>query len=307
MTNQNNHSNGGSNTPVIGGVYDGVVVGIQRYGAFVNFGFEQDGLVPIREISDSYIESVESALSLKQAVKVKVVGFDHRGFPKLSIKAVNGSTSQGTGGGGYSARPPRRESRRPASIAGVQPVEGMVYNGVVTKILNFGAFVDFGFGLDGMVHISHVAPTRIPDVESVLSVEEAVKVKFLGFDDQGRVKLSIKEAAGQQGVDGPLFGKAPEDVWFGGSKPVIGAQYHGNIVTIIPTGLFVNFGFARDGLVHIREISDEAVQLADMFAVGGDIVVKVLSFDERGRPTLSCKQVDADAPVERGPMANNEQ
>jgi len=79
-------------TPLIGEVYQGTVVGIQRYGAFVNFGFEQDGLVPIKEISHSHIETVESVLSLRQPVSVKVIGFDQRGFPKLSIKAVSGES-----------------------------------------------------------------------------------------------------------------------------------------------------------------------------------------------------------------------
>jgi len=302
MTNYRNETNLRSDKPIVGEVYEGVIVGIQRYGAFVNFGFEMDGLVPIREISSSYIESVDSVLSLKQAVKVKVVGFDHRGFPKLSMKAVHGGESTQ-----HASRPPRRENRRSATLTGVQPVEGEVYNGVVAKILNFGAFVDFGFGLDGMVHISHVAPTRIPDVESVLSVGENVKVKFLGFDDQGRVKLSIKEAAGQEGIDGPYFGKAPEDILFATHKPQVGTQYHGKVITMIPSGVFVNFGFERDGLVHIREISEDPINLADHFVVGGDIVVKVLGFDERGRPTLSYKQVDSSASVETGPVPLEDQ
>lgn len=301
MTNETNLRSG---KPIVGEVYDGTVVGIQRYGAFVNFGFEMDGLVPIREISSSYIESVDSALSLKQSVKVKVVGFDHRGFPKLSMKAVYGD---GGDSNQYTARPPRRETRRPATLTGVQPVEGAVYNGVVAKILNFGAFVDFGFGLDGMVHISHVAPTRIPDVESVLSVGDKVKVKFLGFDDQGRVKLSIKEAVGQEGIDGPYFGKAPEDILFANQKPNVGTQYHGKVITMIPSGIFVNFGFERDGLVHVREISDESINVADHYTIGQDVVVKVLGFDERGRPTLSTKQVVSSDPVESGPIPLEEQ
>jgi polyribonucleotide nucleotidyltransferase len=74
------------------------------------------------------------------------------------------------------------------------PVAGETYQGTVVKLLDFGAFVDFGFSKDGMVHISEISPNRVEDIHSVLSTGDKVRVKFLGLDDRGRVKLSIKQA-----------------------------------------------------------------------------------------------------------------
>ena len=64
----------------------------------------------------------------------------------------------------------------------------------MTKILEFGALVNFGFPQDGMVHISEIAPVRVERIEDYLSVGERVLVKVLGSDVKGRVKLSIKQA-----------------------------------------------------------------------------------------------------------------
>jgi len=176
--------------PLIGEVYQGTVVGIQRYGAFVNFGFEQDGLVPLKEISHSHIENVESVLSLRQPVSVKVIGFDQRGFPKLSIKEVSGGSGEGNGSRGSSFRKPARNN---GAMNGPKPVEGTVYNGTVVKIVDFGAFVNFGFAKDGMVHVSEIAPNRIENISEVLSIGDKVSVRLLDIDSMGRSKLSIKQ------------------------------------------------------------------------------------------------------------------
>jgi len=276
--------------PLIGEVYQGTVVGIQRYGAFVNFGFEQDGLVPLKEISHSHIENVESVLSLRQPVSVKVIGFDQRGFPKLSIKEVSGGSGEGNGSRGSSFRKPARNN---GAMNGPKPVEGTVYNGTVVKIVDFGAFIDFGFGQDGMVHISQIAPHRIPDVHSVLSIREKVRVKFIGFDDRGRIKLSIKEAIGHTAVDGPVAGRSSESVAPSGPQPEIGQTYEGSIVTIISSGVFVNFGFENDGMVHVSEISDDHIRaIEDVLSVGDTVHVKVIGFDDHGRTKLSIKQAE---------------
>jgi len=297
-------------TPLIGEVYQGTVVGIQRYGAFVNFGFEQDGLVPLKEISHSHIESVESALSLRQAVSVKVIGFDQRGLPKLSIKAVSGDSGEYQSGDFHGGRGGSFRKPRGGSLTGQKPVEGTVYNGVVVKIVDFGAFIDFGFGQDGMVHISQIAPHRIPDVRSELEEGQSVRVKFIGFDDRGRIKLSIKEAVGHSAIDGPVA-SAPRhsrdsgesrhsrsdsrdrDAAPSGPQPVIGEVYKGNIVTIISSGVFVKFGFEKDGMVHVREISDEHISnIEDVLSVNDTVMVKVIGFDDHGRTKLSIKQVE---------------
>lgn len=76
-----------------------------------------------------------------------------------------------------------------------EPIPGETYDGVVTRIIPIGAFVEFAPGKDGLVHISKLAPTRTEKVEDVVNVGDAVRVKYLGTDERGRMNLSMKDAA----------------------------------------------------------------------------------------------------------------
>ena len=75
------------------------------------------------------------------------------------------------------------------------PEPGTIYNGKVVRIVDFGAFVNFMPGTDGLVHISQIAEERVEKVTDYLSEGQDVKVKVIEIDNRGRVKLSIKEAA----------------------------------------------------------------------------------------------------------------
>ncbi|MEE1357518.1 MAG: polyribonucleotide nucleotidyltransferase [Clostridia bacterium] len=75
-----------------------------------------------------------------------------------------------------------------------EPVAGCCYDGVVTRIIPIGAFVEFAPGKEGLVHISKLAPTRTEKVEDVVNVGDKVRIKFLGVDDKNRMNLSIKDA-----------------------------------------------------------------------------------------------------------------
>ena len=70
---------------------------------------------------------------------------------------------------------------------------GQVYTGIVTKITNFGAFVDVGCGKEGLLHISKISKERIKRVEDVLKIGDKVTVKVQEIDDQGRINLSMKD------------------------------------------------------------------------------------------------------------------
>ena len=74
-----------------------------------------------------------------------------------------------------------------------EPEVGETYEGTVTRLMSFGAFVEYLPGKEGMVHISKVAPERVENIEDVLHVGDSVKVKIIEVDDQGRVNLSIKD------------------------------------------------------------------------------------------------------------------
>ena len=77
----------------------------------------------------------------------------------------------------------------------------MIYTGKVVKIMDFGAFVNFLGSRDGLVHISEIANHRIGKVTDVLSEGQEVKVKCLGFDDRGKVRLSMKNIDQETGEE----------------------------------------------------------------------------------------------------------
>lgn len=75
-----------------------------------------------------------------------------------------------------------------------EPEVGKLYEGTVVKVMDFGAFVNFMPGIDGMVHISELADTRVEKVTDVVKEGDKVKVKLMAIDDKGRMNLSIKQA-----------------------------------------------------------------------------------------------------------------
>jgi len=82
-----------------------------------------------------------------------------------------------------------------------EPEVGVIYTGKVVKIMDFGAFVNFMGSKDGLVHISELAPNRVNQTSDVVKVGDVVKVKLLGFDDRGKVKLSMKRVDQKTGQD----------------------------------------------------------------------------------------------------------
>ncbi len=82
-----------------------------------------------------------------------------------------------------------------------EPEMNVVYTGKVVKTVDFGAFVNFLGSRDGLVHISELAPRRVAKVTDVVNVGDAVKVKVVGFDDRGKIKLSMKVVDQETGED----------------------------------------------------------------------------------------------------------
>jgi polyribonucleotide nucleotidyltransferase len=82
-----------------------------------------------------------------------------------------------------------------------EPELGEIYDGKVVKVVDFGAFVNFFGSRDGLVHVSELAPRRVAKVSDVVKEGDAVKVKLLGFDNRGKVRLSMKAVDQQTGED----------------------------------------------------------------------------------------------------------
>jgi polyribonucleotide nucleotidyltransferase len=91
---------------------------------------------------------------------------------------------------------------REISMLTAEPEEGMLYEGTVTGIKEFGCFVEILPGRDGLVHISELADFRVNTVEDICKVGDTMSVKCIGIDDRGRIKLSRKEAMREKGQQG---------------------------------------------------------------------------------------------------------
>ncbi|MGB1403879.1 MAG: polyribonucleotide nucleotidyltransferase, partial [Porticoccaceae bacterium] len=93
------------------------------------------------------------------------------------------------------------------------PEPGTIYDGKVVRIVDFGAFVNFMPGTDGLVHISQIAQERVAKVTDYLSEGQDVRVKVLEIDNRGRVKLSIKEAQLEEGTapEAPATSESTEE------------------------------------------------------------------------------------------------
>lgn len=87
-----------------------------------------------------------------------------------------------------------------------EPQVGDTFTGLVVKVMEFGAFVNFLAGQDGLVHISELAPHRVDQVSDVVKVGDQVRVKIIGLDARGKIKLSIKQAMGSDDLPSAVAG-----------------------------------------------------------------------------------------------------
>ena len=156
---------------------------------------------------------------------------------------------------------------------------GEVRSGVVSSVVNFGAFVDLG-GMDGLIHVSELSWKHVDHPGSVVAVGDEVTVQVLDVDlDRERISLSLK--ATQQ------------DPWqeFATSHRV-GELVYGRVTKLVPFGSFVQVGEGIEGLVHISEMSAHHVDLPEQVVTPGEeLWVKIIDLDlQRRRISLSIKQ-----------------
>ena len=159
--------------------------------------------------------------------------------------------------------------------------KGQVRSGVVSSIVNFGAFVDLG-GVDGLVHVSELSWKHIDHPSEVVEVGNEVTVEVLDVDfDRERVSLSLKATQ--------------EDPWQAFARThAIGQVVPGKVTKLVPFGAFVRVEDGIEGLVHISELAQRHVEVPEQVAkVGDEVFVKVIDIDlERRRISLSLKQAN---------------
>ncbi|WP_018024731.1 30S ribosomal protein S1 [Corynebacterium ulceribovis] len=168
--------------------------------------------------------------------------------------------------------------------------KGQVRKGVVSSIVNFGAFVDLG-GVDGLVHVSELSWKHIDHPNEVVQVGQEVTVEVLEVDlNRERVSLSLKATQ--------------EDPWRVFARThAIGQIVPGKVTKLVPFGAFVRVEEGIEGLVHISELAQRHVDVPDqVVGVGEMAMVKVIDIDlERRRISLSLKQADEDFTEEFDP------
>ncbi|MBM3694071.1 MAG: S1 RNA-binding domain-containing protein, partial [Actinobacteria bacterium] len=156
---------------------------------------------------------------------------------------------------------------------------GEVRRGVVSSVVNFGAFVDLG-GMDGLVHVSELSWKHVEHPSQVVQVGDEVTVSVLDVDlSRERISLSLKatqqdpwqEFADGHGVDQLVYGR---------------------VTKLVPFGAFVQVGEGIEGLVHISEMAAQHVEAPEQVVTPGEeLWVKIIDIDlDRRRISLSIKQ-----------------
>ncbi len=160
---------------------------------------------------------------------------------------------------------------------------GEVRPGVVSSVVNFGAFVDLG-GMDGLVHVSELSWEHVSHPSEVVSVGDEVQVKVLEVDrDRERISLSVRQTR--------------EDPWQAFSdNNELGAVVEGKVTKTVPFGAFVSVNEGVEGLVHVSEIASHHVESPELeLSVGQAVMVKITEIDvDRRRVSLSIKQASPD-------------
>jgi small subunit ribosomal protein S1 len=243
------------------GVVTGSVIEVVKGGLIVDIGLR--GFLPASLIELRRVRDLTPYLG--QEIEAKILELDkNRNNVVLSRRALLEQT---------------QSESRTTFLNNLQ--KGQVRKGVVSSIVNFGAFVDLG-GVDGLVHVSELSWKHIEHASEVVEVGQEVTVEILEVDlDRERVSLSLKATQ--------------EDPWQVFARThAIGQVAPGKVTKLVPFGAFVRVAEGIEGLVHISELSGKHVELAEqVVSVGDEVFVKVIDIDlERRRISLSLKQAN---------------
>jgi len=174
-----------------------------------------------------------------------------------------------------------RKEVREQILGRLQP--GMVVEGKISNIVDFGAFVDLE-GIDGLIHISELSWSHVNHPSEVLSIGETVRVKVLDIDrDRQRISLGLKQTQ--------------EDPWQRVLNEYrVGDALEGKVTKVVAFGAFVEIVPGVEGLVHISELADHHVETPnEVVSPGMEVWVRILEIDEeRRRISLSVKRAQAN-------------
>ena len=240
---------------------NGAVIEVVKGGLIVDLGVR--GFLPASLVDIRRVPNLDEYLG--QTIQSKVIELNRsRNNVVLSRRAVLEE---------------ERKEQRQAILERLQP--GLVIEGQISNIVDFGAFVDLD-GIDGLIHISELSWSHVNHPSEVLSIGDTVQVKVLDIDrDRQRISLGLKQTQ--------------EDPW---QRVVdtynVGDELEGTVTKVVAFGAFVEILQGVEGLVHISELAQQHVENPrEIVQPGDDVRVKILEIDsERRRLSLSIKRVE---------------
>ncbi len=240
-------------------VVKGIVIEVVKGGLIVDIGLR--GFLPASLVELRRVRDLQPYIG--KTVEAKIIELDrNRNNVVLSRRAWLEET---------------QKEQRGDFLANLKPGERR--HGVVSSVVNFGAFVDLG-GMDGLIHVSELSWKHIDHPSQVVSVGDEVDVEVLDVDfAKERISLSLKATQ--------------SDPWqvFADTHAVNQLVY-GRVTKLVPFGAFVQVGDGIEGLVHISEMAAHHVESPEqVVTVGEELWVKIIELDTgRRRISLSIKQ-----------------
>ena len=241
------------------GIVKGMVIEVVKGGLIVDIGLR--GFLPASLVELRRVRDLQPYVG--REVEAKIIELDkNRNNVVLSRRAFLEET---------------QKDQREQFLDNLRP--GEVRKGVVSSVVNFGAFVDLG-GMDGLIHVSELSWKHVDHPNQVVQVGDEVTVQVLEVDlDRERISLSLK--ATQQ------------DPWQEfASNHRVGELVYGRVTKLVPFGSFVQVGDGIEGLVHISEMSAHHIEAPEQVVTPGEeLWVKIIDLDlSRRRISLSIKQ-----------------
>ncbi|MGH8104275.1 MAG: 30S ribosomal protein S1, partial [bacterium] len=250
-----------------GTVRQGKIVKAVDKGLIVDIGCR--AFMPQTHVDTKPVKNLEEWVGREVSVKVIEVNPD-RGRAVVSRKAI---ISQ--------------EEKEARKAAFGEIAVGSVCNGRITKVTNFGAFVDIGNGIEGLLHASEISWERVVDATKVLKAGEQVEVKILRKDPEtGKLALSRKAIL--------------QNPWEAAASVISpGGTVTGTVVSHTKYGAFVKVADGVEGLIHISEMSDSRVNLpSDVVKVGDQVQCRVLEFSPKNKRLKLSIKAPAEAAVQ---------
>jgi small subunit ribosomal protein S1 len=245
-----------------GDVLPGTVHTLMPYGAFVDLG-GVDGLLHVSDISWNRISKPEDVLSVGQELQVRLLKIDPE-TKKISLGL-------------------KQLQAEPWETAPERFQAGQRVSGTVTRLTDFGAFVELEAGVEGLIHISEMAwGKKVRHPSDLLKTGDQVDAVILGIKpEERRISLGLKQTLADPWTEFPR------------NFPV-GSQIEGPVTKLMAFGAFVQIAEGIEGLVHISEISvDKRLNHpSDELRVGQVVRAQILAIDlEKRQIKLSMKQL----------------